>query len=114
MDLEGEKDMVIRYKNGQKIEGVLLSRTAKVMRVALQGSEDVLVLNEVNGSWITDDCEPVEVSFAWELPPAPVVREEDFICSPELAAQLIDMLQNCEESESNSKALGLTIPARII
>src|SRR6266516_91097 len=103
--------MIIRYTNGQKFEAVLLSRTENVMRVALKGSDDVVVLNDVNGSWVTDDCEPVEVSFAWEIPAAPAVCEEDFICSPDLAAQLIDMLNNCEEPMKQAKALAMAIPA---
>ena len=81
------------------------------MRVALQGSEDVVVLNDVNGSWITDDCEPVEVSFAWQQPTAAPLNEEDFICSPELAARLMDMLNNCEQAEKHSKKLAMAIPA---
>jgi hypothetical protein len=110
MDLEGEKKMTIRYANGKKIEAVLLSRTEKAMRVALQGSDDVVVLNDVNGSWVTDDGEPVAVTFAWEkAAPAPIC-EEDFICSPDLAARLIDMLNNCEP-ETQAKALAMAIPA---
>ena len=93
------------------MEAVLLSRTEKVMRVALQGSEDVVVLNDLNGSWVSDDCEPVEVSFAWQQPAPASMREEDFICSPELAARLIDMLSNCEEPETQSKKLAMSIPA---
>src|ERR1041385_7023038 len=111
MVLEGEIDMTIRYVNGKMMEAVLLSQTEKAMRVALQGSEDVVVLNDVNGSWVTDDCEPVELSFAWQQPAAAPLNEEDFICSPELAARLIDMLGNCEETEKQSKKLAMAIPA---
>jgi len=110
MGFEGEIIMTIRYANGQTIEAVLLSRTEKTMRVALPGSEDVAVLNEVNGTWVSDECEPVDVCFAWQKAAAVPAREEDFICSPELAARLIHMLDNCEKPESQSKALGMTIP----
>ena len=102
--------MIIQYTNGQKMEAVLISRNGNTMRVALKGSDDVVVLNELNGSWVTDDCEPVEVTFAWELPAAPAVCEDDFICSPELAAQLIDMLNHCEQPEKQAQALGMAIP----
>jgi len=103
--------MTIRYANGKTIEAVLLSRTEKLMRVALQGSEDVLVLNDVNGSWVTDDGEPVEVCFAWQRAAAAPVCEEDFICPSELAAQLIEMLRNCEQPEKHAKSLAMAIPA---
>ena len=111
MDLEGEKIMTIRYANGHTVEAVLLSRTENGMRVALQGSEDVLVLSQVNGLWVTEECEPVEVRFAWESPAAPPVAEADFICSPELAARLIDMLHNGDHAETKARALAMSIPA---
>jgi len=110
IDFEGEKIMNIRYANGMTIEAVLLSRTENVMRVALQGSEDVLVLSQVNGAWVTDECEPVEVSFAWEQTAAAPVSEDDCICSPELAARLIDMLSNCDQHEK-AKAFAMAIPS---
>ena len=109
MVLEGEKIMNIRNANGQTIEAVLLSRTEKAMRVALQGSEDVVVLNDVNGSWVTEEGEPVAVRFAWQAAAAAPVCEDDFICSPELAARLIDMLSEGEQPEKQSRALALSI-----
>ena len=58
-------NMTIRYNNGHTLEAVLLSRTATTMRIALQGTEDVLELQNINGAWITDECEPVNVDYAW-------------------------------------------------
>ena len=36
------------------------------MRAAVRGSEDLVELTQVNGTWITDDCEPVQVTFEWQ------------------------------------------------
>ena len=104
--------MTIRYANGQTIEAVLLSRAEKTMRVALQGSEDVVTLNDVNGTWVSDECEPVEVRFAWQQAAAGPVSEADFICSPQLAARLIRLLVTCEKTGSQSKTLAMTVPDR--
>ena len=85
--------MTIRYSNGHQIEAVLLSQEATSMRIALHGSEDVLQLENVNGRWITEECEPVEVDFAWaSRTPSNEISEKDCICSPELAAKLLHLL----------------------
>jgi hypothetical protein len=90
--------MTIKFLNGTTKEAVMLSRTPNALRVATQGSDDALELRQVNGTWITDDCEPVHVAFAWEMSSAPEVTEADCICSPELAARLIRVLHSDEAS----------------
>jgi hypothetical protein len=91
--------MIIRYANGQTFEAVLLSRTETTMRVAIQGYDDIVALNLVHDVWISDDCEPVQVSFSWNgRPAAPAVRADDCICSHELAARLIHLLYAGEDT----------------
>jgi hypothetical protein len=63
------------------------------MRVALEGAEDILELTNVHGTWVTADCEPVRIGFAWQtrargMPPS----EADCICPQDLAARLIRSL----------------------
>ena len=95
--------MTLRYANGLTVEAVLLSRTEGKMRVALKGSDDVVELRELSGTWVTDDCEPVQVSFAWQnAAPAPT-SEEECICPPELAARLIQLLMSADEAEEGSQ-----------
>ena len=90
--------MNIRYSDGTKREAVLLGRSAKVLRVAIRGSEDATELAMVNGTWVTDDCEPVHVEYAWEAPTSQTpVTEADCICPPELAYRLIRILYSQEE-----------------
>ena len=85
--------MLIRYEDGRNSEAVLISRTTGTMRVVLQGSDDALDLTEVNGAWLSENCEPVQVEFAWESRPhtaAPSVS--DCVCSAELASKLVALL----------------------
>ena len=100
--------MTLRYANGLEIDAVLLSRTDGKMRVALQGSDDVVELREVSGRWVSDECEPVQVSFAYQKPAPAPVSEEDCICSPELAAKLIRLLMSADETEDGSPAQAMT------
>ena len=103
--------MTIRYNNGYQIEGVLLSRNDTAMRVAIGGTEDVLHLNEINGTWITEDCEPVHVEFAWATTgEAPVVTLDDCICSKELAAELLHLLfSGDQDAEAEAPALSAAV-----
>lgn len=94
---EGSK-VFIRSGNERAAQAVVLSRKADTMRIAVRRSDDVLVLTRLNGSWITEDLEPVEISFVGErhVPKAPV-SESDCICSKALAAHLIHLLLNGDE-----------------
>jgi hypothetical protein len=107
--------MNIRYTNGYQIEGVLLSRDEHSMRVAIHGSDDVLHLNEIHGTWISEDCEPVQVDFAWTRHnDMPVVTVDDCICDKELAAKLLHMLfAGDNEAEAEAAALGQSAAAPI-
>jgi hypothetical protein len=63
------------------------------MRVALEGCDEAIEFYAIHGVWLTEDCEPVEVEFAWERPSdLPAVAEADCICPPEAAARLIRLL----------------------
>lgn len=105
--------MTIRYASGLTKESVLLSRANDLLRVAIEGCDDVTELRRVNGVWITDDCEPVQVSFAWDRDPAPEIAEADCICPPDVAARLIRMLYVSEEEESEPPAATATVQAAI-
>jgi hypothetical protein len=90
--------MTIRYTDGQILEAVLLTRTETTMRVALRQRDDIVALTLVNDVWVSDECEPVQVDFAWSRHERkPVVREEDCVCARELAAHLIHLLYTGDE-----------------
>ncbi len=84
--------MTIRYTNGITKESVLLSRTKELLRVAIEDCDDVTELRLLNGVWVTDDCDPVQVTFAWEREPAREVAEAECICPPDVAARLLRLL----------------------
>jgi hypothetical protein len=85
--------MTIQYSDGRSAEAVLLSRTETTIRVAVQGTEDVLELSEINGTWVSADSEPVAIEFAWQRrKQEPAISEADCCCSGELAERLIQSL----------------------
>ena len=95
--------MIIRFSDGQVVEAALLSRTERTIRAALRGSDDAVELTQINDVWVTDNCDPVQVEFAWDAPgPQGEVKEEDCICPPELAAELIRMLEGAPEEPAAS------------
>jgi hypothetical protein len=106
--ISSEEIMTIRYSNGQAFEAALLTREENQMRIVLQGSEDVLELQRINGTWITDECEPVQVEFAWTRQSLlDTMSEDECICSPELAAKLLHLLFSGEnESTAKNPAAG--------
>jgi hypothetical protein len=101
--------MTIRYNNGRAVEAILLSRTQNAMRVAIKESDDTAELREINGTWVSEDCGPVQVEFAWmRNVERPVVTVENCVCSEELAGRLIQMLFAGDEAP---KALASTASA---
>jgi hypothetical protein len=85
--------MIITYRNGTSVEGCILLRGDNWLRAAIKGSEGVVVLTCVNGTWISDDSAPVEVVFEWQRRSRKeAISESDCVCSKELAARLIHLL----------------------
>ena len=85
--------MILTFLDGRTVNAVILTGTESTMRVALEGAEDILELTNVHGTWVTADCEPVRIGFAWQpraraVPPS----EADCICPQDLAAHLIRSL----------------------
>ncbi len=102
--------MTIRYSNGYQYEAILLSRTDERMRVAVEGSDDVVELTQIHGAWVSDDCEPVQVEFAWTRQQATQeISEEDCVCSHDLAARLIHLLFAGENEPEVAAAVGQAI-----
>jgi hypothetical protein len=92
--------MIIRYANGRTIQGVALARTDTSMRVALQGGHDVVQFSNINGRWVSEDCEPVNIgSAAAQASAAEPVSEEEFICTPDLASHLVKLLYQEHEPQ---------------
>jgi hypothetical protein len=95
--------MTIQYSNGTKIEAILLSRDGERMRVAVDGSADAVEFTQRGDVWISDDCEPVRVEFAWQKKSRQeLIDEADCVCSHSLAARLIHLLLNGAAGEPST------------
>lgn len=101
MTINSEVDKIaIRYCAGKTVDGIILSRHETTIRVAVEGGDDAVVLTCVNGTWISEDWEPVEVQFHWQpCSGNETITESDCICPQELAARLIHALQSGDEDE---------------
>lgn len=106
--------MTIRYSNGQAFEAALLSQAEDEMRIVLKGCEDVLELRKISDAWVTDECEPVQVDFAWGGPSLlETISEDECICSPELAARLLHLLfagENEPEAKNPTASRSALLP----
>jgi hypothetical protein len=75
------------------------------MRVAVRGGDDPVELTDISGVWISEDCEPIQVQFAWQRKTqAQIVEEAECICSHELASRLIHLLWNGTNEPEMAKA----------
>jgi hypothetical protein len=97
--------VTITYPNGTTLEAIVLSHEETAIRAIATGSDEVLALTRINGTWISEGLEPVAVGFAWEYRPAAhSVSDSDCICSKELAAQLIQSL-SCGSEPSRTPSI---------
>jgi hypothetical protein len=58
--------MIITHINGKTTEGILVSRSENNIRVVLKGSDDVAEFASVSGTWVSEDCEAVQVRYEWQ------------------------------------------------
>ena len=97
--------MTLTFANGTRTQAVLLSCSENKMRVAVRGGDDPVELTDISGVWISEDCEPVQVQFAWQRKTqAQIVEEAECICSRELASRLIHLLWNGTNEPEMAKA----------
>jgi hypothetical protein len=101
--------MTIRYADGRLQEAVVLSEDANSIRLAVRGEDDSIELTRVNAVyWVSPDCEPVRLMFgSAPLAPAEDYDENNFICSPQLAARILrgDVLEMEEEPVKSLPAI---------
>jgi len=113
--------MIIRFQNGREIEAAILTRNEHTLRVAVKGGDDALEFIEINGRWVSEDCEPVQIEFAWQRRGRlPELSEVDFFCSQELAARLLRLLftdssEDIEAAEASPlTSAGSSVAGRMI
>ena len=76
--------MTIQYSDGKAVEAVVMSRTETTLRAVIEGADDVTEFSNIHGIWVSEDCEPVTIVFAWQRRNSPKA-----MCSQELAARLV-------------------------
>ena len=102
--------MILTYANGSKTEAFLLARSENKMRVAIPGSDEPTEFTNIHGVWVSEDCEPVRVEFAWERKTREeVLTEADCICSHDLAARLIRLLWAGDDEVALQSKAPLTV-----
>ena len=90
--------MTITYPNGVVLTAVLLAHNDTEIRAISPQRDDALSFTRVQGTWISEEMEPVTLTFEWQRgKTAPIPSEEDCICSKEHAAQLIRTLLSGQE-----------------
>ena len=98
--------MTSHRADGIRIEAALLARYQHTVRVAVRGADDAVEFNEWNGTWISEDCEPVWIEFDWDERSAePSSQECAFLCSPERGRRVIDALRS-DERKNREALLG--------
>ncbi len=104
--------MVVTFGNGQSVRAVILAREENEIRAALEGSEDTTRFINVNGTWVSDECEPVGIEFHWQRRIAlPTPEEAECICPKDMAAKLIRLLHYGEREEDEASAMAFETPA---
>ena len=69
---------IIRYRNGRKLQGILLSLGEHEARVAIKGADDAAIFRLISGVWVSEDCEVVTFEFTGtgEQPDRSTAREK--------------------------------------
>ena len=53
--------LTIRYKNGLRIEAILLAANPQRMRVVFHSQRDTIELNKVDAGWFTEKGDEIEI-----------------------------------------------------
>ena len=91
--------MIIYYRDGRTAEGLILRLGDNTLRLAMKGTADVETFTKIDGTWISDEGEPMVMRLGREAPIAPAaISLDDFICPPALASHLVRLLRGAESN----------------
>ena len=96
--------ITIRYRDGRTLDGFVLARHGETLSAAVKDADDAALFTRIHGTWVSEDCEPVEIRFDWRTDAREPVSEADCICPKDLAARLIRSLVSGEEPEDGPEA----------
>jgi hypothetical protein len=98
----GQHEIVtISYPNGTVLQAIVLSHDEHEIRANASGCDDVLAFTRIHDTWISEEIDPVTMTFEWQRSrrvPAP--SEEHCVCSKNLAARLIRRLFSGQNEEA--------------
>jgi hypothetical protein len=95
--------MFVKYADGRVMEAVILSYRGETLRLVGRGAEDVLECTRVNGKWVSEECEVVDLDFGNGRPVTNAsCSDQEFLCSPSLAARLLHILVIGEERDNHA------------
>ena len=55
--------MFIKYRNGTRLQGILVALGDQLIRVAIKDADDAAIFRLVSGVWVSEDCEVVTFEF---------------------------------------------------
>jgi hypothetical protein len=98
----GQHEIVtISYPNGTVIQAIVLSHDEHGIRANATGCDDVLTFTRIHDTWISEEIDPVTMTFEWQRSrrvPAP--SEDNCVCPKGLAARLVQSLFNGHDGEA--------------
>ena len=93
--------MTISYPNGTVLQAIVLSHDEHGIRANATGCDDVLSFTRIHDTWISEEIDPVTMTFEWQRSrrvPAP--SEDDCVCPKDLAARLVQSLFVSHDEEA--------------
>jgi hypothetical protein len=91
--------ITVTYPDGTADEGVLMARYGNTVRVAMRDCDDISQFTCLNGTWLSEACEPVRIDFEEHGAAERLVSEVDYSYSKELEALLIHVLLSRDDGE---------------
>ena len=86
--------VTIHYQDGRTEEEIILRFSQDVVRLAVRGEEETVIFKKVGDSWVSDNSEAVRLTLGRPKAAFPTTfLEQQFICSPFLAAHLVGLLR---------------------
>ena len=92
--------MTIIYPGGTAVEALVLSVNPGSLAVAVAGRNQVRRFERVDGDWISEAGEPVQVRYAPQTDAT--TAESDFVCPKKLGRQLISNLMSGEQNDAGN------------
>ena len=78
--------MTIRYRNGHRVEAVLLAANREQMRAAIASQHDTIELHKVDARWFTEGGAEIEIESLVALAGIDVLRSCAAVCVRTISA----------------------------